>query len=113
MRLFGADQSERAYIDLFHRMGPSIVLLTMGQRGALLSTPEGITAIPSRPIQVADATGAGDAFWAGFIVALLDGHSFRDSALFAREVVERKLTTIGPLPDFIDRQQIYDTLARL
>jgi len=113
VRLFGAGKTERAYIDLFHRMGPSVVLLTLGRRGALLSTPEGITAIPSRPIRIADATGAGDAFWAGFIVALLDGHTCRESALFAREVVERKLATIGPLPDFIDRQQIYDSLARL
>jgi hypothetical protein len=27
--------------------------------------------------------------------------------LFAREIVERKLTTVGPLPDSINRQEIY------
>jgi hypothetical protein len=35
-------------------------------------------------------------------------------ALFAREIVERKLSTVGPLPDTIDRQAVYarvDALA--
>jgi hypothetical protein len=27
--------------------------------------------------------------------------------LFAREIVERKLTTVGPLPDNIDRGEVY------
>jgi hypothetical protein len=31
----------------------------------------------------------------------------RRCALFAREIVERKLTTVGPLPDSIDRQEVY------
>jgi hypothetical protein len=27
--------------------------------------------------------------------------------LFAREIVERKLTTVGPLPGYMDRQEVY------
>ena len=30
--------------------------------------------------------------------------------LFAREIVERKLTTKGPLPADIDREEIYQSL---
>jgi hypothetical protein len=40
-------------------------------------------------------------------MALLDGHSLPDCALFGREIVERKLTTVGPLPDLIDRDEVY------
>ena len=57
-----------------------------------------------------DATGAGDAFWAGFLVALLDGSSLRRCVLFAREVVARELTTVGSLPDAIDRQAMYASI---
>jgi sugar/nucleoside kinase (ribokinase family) len=66
--------------------------------------------VPARPIEVVDVTGAGDSFWAGFLVALLDGHPLERCALFAREIVELKLTTVGPLPSTIDRADIYEQL---
>ncbi len=107
MRLFGPDKTPEEYIGLFHEMGPRVVVLTMGAQGVLLSEEGRISHIPARPIVIADATGAGDSFWAGFLVALLEGHSPRRCALFAREVAERKLTTVGPLPESIERQTIY------
>jgi sugar/nucleoside kinase (ribokinase family) len=106
-RLFGPDKSPEGYVALFHDMGPKIVVLTMGAGGVLLSEEGQLTHIPARPIQVVDATGAGDSFWAGFLVALLDGNPLPQCTLFAREIVERKLTTVGPLPYNIDRQEIY------
>jgi sugar/nucleoside kinase (ribokinase family) len=113
-RLFGRDRAVEAYIELFHEMGPRVVVFTMGADGVLLSKGGEITHVPTRPVEVVDATGAGDSFWAGFLVALLDGNSLERCALFAREIVERKLTTVGPLPDTIDRQAVYagiDALA--
>jgi fructokinase len=106
-RIFGAGEEPEAYIQRFHEMGPPIVVLTMGADGILLSEEGETTYIPARPVEVVDATGAGDAFWAGFLVALLDGNSLERCALFAREIVERKLSTVGPLPDTLDREAIY------
>jgi len=112
-RIFGRGREPEAYITLFHGMGPKIVVLTMGSEGVLLSEDGVLTHIPARPVEVVDATAAGDSFWAGFLVALLDGNPLKRCALFAREIVERKLTTVGPLPATIDRQSVYarvDTL---
>lgn len=106
-RLFGEGQSVEDYISRFHEMGPRIVVLTMGPDGMWFSVEGEKTFIPAQSIEVLDATGAGDSFWAGFIVALLDGNSLERCVLFAREVVGRKLTTVGPLPDNIDRQDLY------
>ncbi len=106
-RLFGEGLEPEAYIERFHELGPSIVVFTMGAQGVLLSAEGQVTHIPAQPVEVVDATGAGDAFWAGFLVALLDGHALETCARFAREVVGRKLTTVGPLPDTLDRAQIY------
>ncbi len=106
-RLFGRDRTPQEYIELFHEMGPEIVVFTMGSEGVLLSEGGRLSHIPARPIKVVDATGAGDSFWAGFLVALLDGHPLARCALFARQIVERKLSTVGPLPYNMDRQQIY------
>jgi fructokinase len=106
-RLFGEGLAPEAYIDRFHELGPSTVVFTMGAQGVLLSVAGERTHIPAQPVEVVDATGAGDAFWAGFLVALLDGHELETCARFAREVVGRKLTTVGPLPDMLDRAEIY------
>lgn len=107
-RLFGRDREPEEYIERYHEMGPEIVVFTMGPDGVLLSAGGELTHIPARPIKVIDATGAGDAFWAGFLVALLDGSPLARCALFAREIVERKLASVGPLPDRLDREEIYD-----
>lgn len=106
-RIFGPGEEPEAYIARFHAMGPKIVVLTMGSEGVLLSENGTITHIPARPVEVVDATAAGDSFWAGFLVALLDGNPLKRCALFAREIVERKLTTVGPLPATIDRGAVY------
>lgn len=111
-RVFGAGKSPETYIDLFHEWGPKTVILTMSGDGILLSEEGVLTHIPARPIKIADATAAGDSFWAGFLTALLDGNSLKRSALFAREVVELKLTTVGPLDDGLDRQAIYAAVER-
>ncbi|MGD2205634.1 MAG: carbohydrate kinase [Anaerolineae bacterium] len=109
-RLFGRDRDPEEYIELYHETGPKIVVFTMGADGVILSEEGKLTRIPARPIKAVDATGAGDSFWAGFLVALLDGNSLERAALFAREIVERKLSTVGPLPDNIDRREVYDAI---
>ena len=110
-RVFGPDHGPEQYIEMFHDLGPETVVFTMGDEGNLVSENGKITAhIPARPVEVVDATGAGDSFWAGFLTALLDGNGVERSVLFAREIVERKLTTKGPLPAEIDRDEIYARL---
>lgn len=109
-RIFGAGYTPEKYIELFHQLGPAVVVFTMGNQGTLLSQGGQLTHIPARPVRVADVTGAGDAFWAGFLVALLDGHPLERCALFAREIAEFKLGAVGPLPADMDRSEIYARL---
>jgi sugar/nucleoside kinase (ribokinase family) len=109
-RIFGKGKAPEEYIGRFHEMGPSIVVFTMGADGIILSREGKMTHIPARPVEVVDATGAGDAFWAGFLMTLLDGHSLKDCVLFGRELVERKLTTVGTLPDHVDRAELFHVM---
>lgn len=113
VRIFGEGLSPEEYIACFHKMGPKIVVLTMGAEGILLSEEGSLTSIPAQKIKVVDATGAGDAFWAGFLVALLDANTLDRCVLFAREVVGLKLTTVGSLPSRIDRDAIYTRINNL
>jgi len=113
-RLFGSGHSPQAYIEMFHELGPKTVVFTMGKRGSLISEAGRLLGhLPAREIEIVDATGAGDAFWAGFLVALLDGNPPERCLLFAREVAELKLRTVGPLPANVDREALYDRLPNI
>src|SRR5918993_1570366 len=110
-RVFGPDYEPEQYIEMFHDLGAETVVFTMGEEGNLISEKGRMTTpVPARPVEVVDATGAGDAFWAGFLTATLEGNSAEHSVLFAREVVERKLAAKGPLPSEIDREEVYARL---
>ena len=110
-RLFGEELPAEEIVHRFHEMGAATVLLTLGSEGVLLSESGTLHRVPGREIKVADATGAGDAFWAGFLLARLDGLSSRHAVYVAREIAEHKLKTVGPLPRGLDRDAIYE-LAR-
>lgn len=108
-RLFGETLRPREVIRRFHAMGPMMVLFTMGAEGMILSVDGDETFIPARELEVVDATGAGDAFWSGFLMAHLDGLPPVHCAYVARELAERKLRTVGALPEMQDRRQVYAT----
>lgn len=106
-RLFGAGLTPEAYIERFHAMGPRVVVLTMGAQGMLLSVDGERRFLAAQRVEVRDATGAGDAFWAGFLTALLEGHAWELCLRFAREVVGLKLRTVGPFTTSLDKDALY------
>jgi fructokinase len=110
-RFFGPGEKPETYIEMLHELGPKTVIFTMGKEGSLISDDGRLLGhLTARPVDVVDATGAGDSFWAGFLTAMLDGHALERCALFAREIVEMKLTKVGFLPHTIDRDEIYARL---
>lgn len=95
--LTGRDDPRRAAAELARAF--PIVVLTMGARGTLVSTDG------SEPFHVAvdaveraDTTGAGDAFAAGFLAALLGGLSPVEAARSAALTAAASLSRIGGRP---------------
>jgi len=110
-RLFGPRADPEACIARFLEWGAGIVVLTRGREGSLLVLADGRRwEVPARDVPVADVTGAGDAFWAGLLVGLLDGLPPHRAVEVGRFVAERKLRTVGPMRERMDRGQIYRTL---
>jgi sugar/nucleoside kinase (ribokinase family) len=58
--------------DLLER-GAGLVALTRGREGALLAWSDGRVELTQQAIPVSDATGAGDAFFAGLLAAVVEG----------------------------------------
>lgn len=108
-RLYGTPQTPERILNDFHQMGATIICLTLGPNGSIVSYEGGQkqTPIPGKKIDVVDVTGAGDAYWAGFLTAYLDGHTPENCARAGAALAKIKLTRQGPLPDKVDRNLIY------
>jgi len=107
VRLFGPGKEPAGYARCFLEWGCRTVALSMGARGILLATAsDGFYHIESHEIPVIDSTGAGDAFWAGFLSSFLDGFSVIEAARIGQVVAAVKLGTVGPLKRLPSRKDL-------
>lgn len=68
---------------VFIGAGCKVAIITMGKDGALLATSDIIMLADAPSVHVADESGAGDAFAAGFIAGIVDGLSLEGSLRLA------------------------------
>ncbi|MCD4673121.1 MAG: carbohydrate kinase family protein [Anaerolineaceae bacterium] len=66
-------------VRLLRETGPEVVVVTLGAKGAILASDDGIETVPAFDVSVADTTGAGDAFTAGLMYAFLDGRTWLEA----------------------------------
>jgi ribokinase len=73
------------------------VIVTMGKEGTAISNEQGSGAIhiPSYLVEAVDATGAGDAFNGGLVVALAQGKNLDDAVRYANAVGALATTRFG------------------
>lgn len=104
-RLFGEPvQEPAAAAQRILKLGAKLVCLTLGEKGAYILTADEGLAIPVRPTEVLDTTGAGDAYWAGFLSGWLQGRSAQECGESGRAMAELKLGCVGPLPAKVERE---------
>lgn len=103
-RLFAAVKSEEYIFDYFHSLGVSTICLTKGKNGVVVSDiQQGLFFQKAIPIEeVKDTTGAGDAFWTGFLYAQLHQNSLEETITVAQKLAAIKLQNVGRLPENIN-----------
>jgi sulfofructose kinase len=78
------------------KMGPEIVVFTLGSRGCCgISRDGAYFRLDSYHVDVVDTVGAGDVFHGAYLAALIRGMSARDAAQFSSAVSAIKCTRIG------------------
>jgi fructokinase len=70
LRWIDPDRPPERIAQTWLALGPAIVAVTMGDRGATAVCAAGVARVPARAVQVVDTVGAGDAFMVGLIDAL-------------------------------------------
>jgi ribokinase len=92
-----------------HETTGAIVVLTLGERGAVIADTKGSRAVPAFAVDVVDTTGAGDGFSAALAVALADGRDLDTAVAFACAAGAYCVQSAGTVPSYGSRLQV-DTL---
>ncbi|HET6240178.1 MAG TPA: sugar kinase [Acetobacteraceae bacterium] len=90
-----------AILDFYLGLGPTVVVLKMGEDGAYLGLSDRRVRIPPHPVAVVDATGAGDALCGAFLARTLAGDAPEAAARYAVVAAALKCTGYGavaPIP---------------
>lgn len=88
--------------------GMQRVIITLGEKGALLAHDAGVELIEPFRVATKDTTGAGDAFVGSFAVFLGEGLSERDAIARANLYAALSTTGVGTQKSFVTRQRFDD-----
>jgi ribokinase len=87
-------------------LGPASAVVTLGARGAIVVTPDGLTEVGSPKVEAVDTTGAGDAFAGALAASLAEGASLADAARKAVKVAAFSVTRRGAQPSYPRADQL-------
>ena len=102
----------RAAEQLIEQGKAQVVVLSLGEGGAWLFTPDGASFAPPLPIKVRSAIGAGDSFVGGMVWALTQGHDLKQAFRYGVAAASAALLSEGTglcHPD--DVQRYYDAVT--
>ncbi len=105
VRVSTAMEAERAAKVLLGK-GLSAVILTLGERGALLLTPDLTEQVSAYTVEVVDTTAAGDAFCGALATGLARGENLVDAIAFANAAGALAVTVLGAAPSMPTAAQV-------
>ncbi len=108
-RIVGGDELSGAKQLL--RMGPRVVVVTMGARGCLIVTERESIWQPAFRVPVADTTGAGDCFNGTFVAGYLKGWDLHRCGRFAAAAAAMSITKVGSRSGLPTLSEVEDFLS--
>jgi ribokinase len=102
----GADDDPSRAARALMRRGLRAVVVTLGEHGVLLVTPEGEQHFPPHKVVVVDSVAAGDAFCGALTVRLAEGATLADAVRFANAAGALAVTVTGAAPSMPSRASI-------
>jgi ribokinase len=85
--------------------GVKNVIITLGDKGALIANSKGKETIERIKVKAVDSTAAGDAFTGALAYGLANGSSLKDSAVFANAVAAISVTRLGAQASMPTKQE--------
>jgi ribokinase len=88
------------------RRGPAVVLVTLGERGAVLSEGERSVVVAPRAVRAVDTTAAGDAFVGGLAAGLAAGSGMEGAVSLANAAGAAASTVVGAQASLPSREDL-------
>jgi len=108
--IYGENKQEKELIKYLHDLGCKIIILKVGEKGAILSLPSQDELIKGYAIEnPVDLMGAGDAFAAGFISGVLKGMELKEAINLANLVASLSIQ----LPGNIESLPTWDEVMKI
>lgn len=101
------DPPEKA-AEALYDLGARIAIVTLGERGCVVCSTDGVQSYPTIPVKVVDTTGAGDAFHGAFMYALLQDWELPRMVQFAAAVGAMNCRFLGGRTGLPTRQAVDD-----
>ena len=89
-----SETTEGAALSALRKMAP-LAVVTLSDKGAVASSPEGEVCLDSFKVKAVDDTGAGDMFAAGFLDSHLKGRSLKESVLRGSFLASQVVSQFG------------------
>lgn len=94
------------------RRGVGSLIVTLGEKGALILTDDHAVTVPGVAVEVVDTTGAGDAFNSGLAIALAEGRELVEAVKYANCAGAIACTKLGVIPALGDRAMVDELYAK-
>jgi ribokinase len=96
---------------LIHKKGVEVLIVTLGSKGALLSTKDETKIISGYKVEAKDSTAAGDVFNGALAVAIAENKSLDEAIQFANAAAAVSVTRIGAQPSAPKREEIENMIS--
>jgi len=99
------DNIKKGAISLIKR-GAKVVIVTLGEKGALMVTESKDLHFPAYKVSAVDTTGAGDAFNGALSVAIAEGRELEEAIKLANAAGALSVTKRGAQPSLPQREEV-------
>jgi ribokinase len=104
--------SQAVIVAACRKLGPATVIATLGGRGLVMMSPDGVVALPAHKAKVVDTTGAGDCFVGALAAQLATGADILDAARYANAAAACSVERLGAAPSMPTPREVAAKLAR-
>lgn len=107
-----AQRSIAAACESLRKRGARAVIATLGPRGALVVSANGVEAVPAFKAKVVDTTGAGDCFVGALAARMAAGASPAEAARYASAAAACAVERLGAAPSMPSAREVAARLAK-
>jgi ribokinase len=104
--------SARRAASVLRNRGAKTAIVSAGENGDLILSPDGEQRLPRFDVATVDSTGAGDAFAAAIAVALAEGRRWSEAGPWASAAAALKTTKLGAQAGLPRREEVLSFLAQ-